>query len=44
MDINHSDSLFRRFLGANLQTGALRAVLFLAGFAAVGALVTLLMR
>ena len=39
---NDSDTILRNVLGANLQTGALRAVLLLAAFAFVGALLAYL--
>lgn len=35
---NDSDNLLRTILGTNLQTGALRAILLLAAFAFIGAL------
>lgn len=41
---NASDDLLRRVLGPNLQVGALRAVLFLAAFSAIGALLAYLIR
>lgn len=37
-----SDSILRSVLGDNLQTGALRAVLLLAAFAFIGALLAFL--
>ena len=36
---NTSDTIFRAVLGSNLQGGALRAILILAAFSAIGALV-----
>ena len=39
---NDSDNLLRTVLGPNLQTGALRAVLLLAAFAFLGALLAYL--
>lgn len=39
-----SDSILRSVLGDNLQTGAMRAVLILAAFSAVGALLAMLLR
>ena len=39
-----SDSILRTALGDNLQTGALRAVLFLAAFSAIGALIAFMVR
>lgn len=36
---NPSDTLLRTVLGPTLQTAAVRAVLFLAGFALIGAIV-----
>ena len=41
---NPSDTLLRNVLGPNLQTAALRAVLILAGFAALGAICAWLVR
>lgn len=41
---NTSDTLFRKALGTNLQTGAMRAVLFLAAFSFLGALFATLVR
>ncbi|HYZ62231.1 MAG TPA: hypothetical protein VE650_07235 [Acetobacteraceae bacterium] len=41
---NPSDAILRKVLGPTLQTGALRAVLLLAAFAAVGAGCTWLLR
>lgn len=41
---NPSDALLRRVLGQSLQTGAFRAILMLAGFSFVGALVAYLVR
>ena len=41
---NPSDALLRRVLGQSLQTGAFRAILILAGFSFVGALVAYLVR
>lgn len=35
---NNNDAILRQVLGDNLQTGALRAILMLAAFAAIGAL------
>ena len=35
---NDSDTILRNVLGANLQTGALRAILLLAAFTFVGAI------
>ena len=42
--INSSDSILRTVLGPTLQTAAVRAVLLLAAFAAIGALFTWLLR
>jgi len=39
---NASDTILRNALGANLQTGALRAILLLAAFTFVGALLAYL--
>ncbi len=39
---NDSHTILRNVLGANLQTGALRAILLLAAFAFVGALLAYL--
>ena len=39
---NDSDNLLRTVLGTNLQTGALRAILLLAAFAFIGALLAYL--
>lgn len=39
---NDSDHLLRTVLGTNLQTGAIRAILLLAAFAFLGALVAYL--
>jgi hypothetical protein len=36
---NDSDTIFRNVLGPNLQGGALRAILILAAFAAIGAVI-----
>ena len=41
---NPSDDILRRVLGTNLQVGALRAVLLLAAFSAIGALLAYLIR
>ena len=43
MDI-HSDNLLRKVLGANLQTGAMRAVLLLGAFSVLGALFAIIVR
>lgn len=40
---NPSDKAFRAVLGQNLQTGALRAILFLGAFAFLGACVAWLL-
>jgi len=40
---NPSDKVFRAVLGQNLQTGALRAILFLGAFAFIGACVAWLL-
>lgn len=40
--IENSDTILRNVLGANLQTGALRAVVILAAFAFIGALLAYL--
>ena len=37
---NPTDNALRRVLGPTLQEGAMRAILILAGFSAVGALVS----
>ena len=42
--INASDALLRKALGSNLQTGAARAVLILAAFSFVGALLAIILR
>jgi hypothetical protein len=39
---NTSDTILRNVLGANLQTGALRAILLLVAFSFVGALLAYL--
>ena len=39
-----SDSILRTVLGDNLQTGAMRAILLLAAFSAVGAFVAFILR
>lgn len=36
---NDSDTILRNVLGANLQTGAIRAILLLAAFSFIGAFV-----
>ena len=41
---NTSDNILRTVLGPNLQVGALRAVLILAAFSALGALAAYLIR
>ena len=41
---NPSDTLLRNALGPTLQTAAIRAVLFLAGFAVIGAVIAWLFR
>ncbi len=38
-----TDSLFRAVLGANLQTGAFRAILLLAAFSAIGGIVAFIL-
>lgn len=40
---NPSDKAFRAVLGQNLQTGALRAILFLGAFSFIGACVAWLL-
>lgn len=39
---NDNDTILRNVLGANLQTGALRAIIILAAFTFVGALLAYL--
>ena len=39
-----SDSILRSVLGNNLQTGAMRAILLLAAFSAVGAFFAFILR
>jgi len=39
-----SDALFRKVLGTNLQTGAMRAVLLLGAFSVLGALFAIVVR
>ena len=41
---NTSDTILRKVLGTNLQTGALRAVVLLGAFAFVGAFLAWLIR
>ncbi len=41
---NTSDTILRAILGPNLQIGALRAILILAAFSAIGALAAYLIR
>lgn len=41
---NTSDSILRTVLGPNLQGGAIRAILILAAFSALGALVAFAIR
>ena len=41
---NSSDAILRKFLGPNLQVAAARAVILLAAFAALGAIVAWLIR
>ena len=41
---NTSDSILRTVLGPNLQVGAIRAVLILVAFSALGALLAMLIR
>ncbi len=41
---NTSDTILRKVLGTNLQTGALRAVVLLGAFAFVGAFFAYLLR
>ncbi len=38
---NPSDTIFRNILGPNLQGGALRAILILAAFSAIGAIIAM---
>jgi hypothetical protein len=40
--VTDSDALLRKALGNNLQTGALRAILILAAFALIGAILAFL--
>ena len=40
--VHKAEVIFRNVLGANLQTGAFRAILLLAGFSFVGALLAYL--
>jgi hypothetical protein len=41
---NPSDTILRKVLGSNLQTGAARAVLLLAAFSVLGALFAIILR